>query len=607
MLQITKNLQSALFVPVDYINDNAGNLSRGVMAWDTGDNVLITLVSGKSALGYNATTSDNGVKFVLNGNEGAGVYKVVLTLDRGARAFSCVVDYLVITDKVTTARDTFNGVYFYAQNSVLQFAQAYTDGDTPATTGDLNALREQISRNGGGGGVADLCVNTTYAELKALRDGGQLVAGLSYRITDYTTITTQENTAAAGHDFDIIVTATSANTLSEDARAALRAGDQYFKDCNLAAWRLRYALDMDGARFGWVTTPACITLEFEGAIDTLFRAPNTDQDGKFAWVSELDPEPLFTLSPTPSQGDILYDSFGDDIGIPVNSYTPGQAPTNGKGVVYHMEDEHGNIAPYDFKNVMFGEEGAQSLTFDGVDNGALFDATVVNKGGFCEGNRIAPRYVGGVQSLGVVFIYGTVGEEFPPKFNTVGVNCDVVVINNGKHNVIGAGCSEITLQNGCNNNTIGDNCNNISLGTECSGNVFGRDCMAVTLANNVSYNTFGNNCSDVTAGNGNERNVLADGCNNISLGVNNTRVYLGAGVGDVTFDPSRQFTNITVMAGVEHIGFTCSGTAGGICQNVLVNSGVRGTRTQRTGLDIPNADAAYLTTFGVSLDAKINV
>lgn len=606
MLQITKNLQTALFVPVDYINDNAGNLSRGVMAWDTGDNVLITLISGKNALGYNATTSDKGVKFVLNGDEVAGVYKVVLTLDRGARAFSCVVDYLVITDKVTTVRDTFSGVYFYAQNSVLQFAQAYTDSDTPATTGDINALREQISRNGGGG-VTNLCVNATYAELKALRDGGQLVAGLSYRITDYTTITTQEYTAAAGHDFDIIVTATSANTLSEDARAALHEGDQYFKDCNLAAWRLRYALDMDGARFGWVTTPACITLEFEGTIDTLFRAPNTDIDGKFAWVSELDPEPLFTLSPTPSQGDILYDSFGDDIGIPVNSYTPGQAPTDGKGVVYHMEDEHGNAAPYDFKNIMFGEEGARALTFSGMDNGTLFDATVVNKGDFCKGNRIAPRYTGGVQFLRAVYISSVVGEGFPSEFNTVGANCDSVYIINGKHNVIGAECSEITLQNGCNYNTIGDNCNGFSFGTECNGNAFGRECLAITLGNNVCYNTFGNNCSGVTAGNGNERIVFADGCNNISLGAQNTRIYLGAGVGDVNFDPSRKFANITVMAGVEHIGFTCNGTASGICQNVLVNSGVCGTRTQRTSLEVPRADAAYLTTFGVSLDAKINV
>ena len=64
-------------------------------------------------------------------------------------------------------------------------------------------------------------VQIKYAELKSLRDAGNLVPGTQYRITDYTCTTSQANTRSAGHVFDIIVTADDESTLNEVARAAL--------------------------------------------------------------------------------------------------------------------------------------------------------------------------------------------------------------------------------------------------------------------------------------------------------------------------------------------------------------------------------------------------
>lgn len=572
MLQVTKGLTTKLTIPVDYINNVDGEKTRGAFAWDAGDEILVTLKHKKTILGYEATTSASGaIEFELSGDEDFNKYDVTIIFTRGGKSFNCYVGTLQIIDKATPDFNTLNGVYIYADDDTIKFIKAF-DGERKANISELNAALEQAQQSGGGGGGAELCVKTTYAELKALRDNGKLIAGQSYRITDYTTITTQEDTAAAGHDFDVIVTAIDAHTLGEDARAALRAGDQYFKDCNLAAWRLRYALDMDAARFGWVITPESITFVYDGTTITLYRAPALDDEetGAFAWV-DPDGDPLFTLSATPTQGDAIYAPGGEEMEFTVNSYTPPQTPANGKGVIYHMEDEHGNAAPYDFKNIMFGEGGARALTFAGMDNGAMFDATVENKGDFCEGNRIEPRYIDGVQSLGAVCIISVIGDCFPSKFNTVGVNCNSINITNGKHNVIGAECSEITLQNGCN------------------------------------YNTIGNNCADVTAGNKNEYIVMANGCNNISLGADNTRIYLGAGVSDATFDTSCKFANITVMAGVEHIELTCSDATSGICQNVLVNSGVRGTRTDKKTLSVPTTGNLFLTTFGKSSDAKKNV
>ena len=75
----------------------------------------------------------------------------------------------------------------------------------------------------------------TYSELVTLRDNSQLIPGQQYRITDYMTTTAQENTKSAGHQFDIIVTADSVNTLNEKARAIQHEGDTYFANANLKA------------------------------------------------------------------------------------------------------------------------------------------------------------------------------------------------------------------------------------------------------------------------------------------------------------------------------------------------------------------------------------
>lgn len=61
--------------------------------------------------------------------------------------------------------------------------------------------------------------SVTYSELVSLRNNAELIPGMFYRITDYQCTTTQENTQAADHRFDIIVQALSESTLSENASA----------------------------------------------------------------------------------------------------------------------------------------------------------------------------------------------------------------------------------------------------------------------------------------------------------------------------------------------------------------------------------------------------
>lgn len=100
---------------------------------------------------------------------------------------------------------------------------------------------------GGTGGGSSTPVQTTYSELVALRDGGNLVAGQKYRITDYTAAF--KTLKSAGHKFDIVVEALSASTLSEKASALPHEGDDYFSKSSPETWELWYSLDNDTSRF----------------------------------------------------------------------------------------------------------------------------------------------------------------------------------------------------------------------------------------------------------------------------------------------------------------------------------------------------------------------
>lgn len=96
----------------------------------------------------------------------------------------------------------------------------------------------------GGSGSGQL-IETTYDNLKSLIASNSLEVGSRYRIIDYVTeyISPDSSQKSAMHPFDIIVTATSANSLSPKAEAAIHEGDEYFADCNLSRWELMYLVN----------------------------------------------------------------------------------------------------------------------------------------------------------------------------------------------------------------------------------------------------------------------------------------------------------------------------------------------------------------------------
>lgn len=134
----------------------------------------------------------NVVKLV---NNTKAILKVDDRVDEGSKHF-------VTSGAVDTAITT-------AKNDII--------GDASEDYNTLGKIENAISTLPDAGAV----VKTTYNELKTLRDSGSLLPGTLYRITDYQCTTTQENTRAAGHQFDIVLLALSENKLAEEGWAMI--------------------------------------------------------------------------------------------------------------------------------------------------------------------------------------------------------------------------------------------------------------------------------------------------------------------------------------------------------------------------------------------------
>ena len=114
------------------------------------------------------------------------------------------------------------------------------------------SVNGQVYDLGGSGG--ETIIETTYAELKSLKDSSSLVPNQKYRITDYVTMTNpgKSNYKSAEHPFDIVVLAISTSVLDRKASAMRRdVDDGYFADSRLEDWSLLYTIDNDTERYSF--------------------------------------------------------------------------------------------------------------------------------------------------------------------------------------------------------------------------------------------------------------------------------------------------------------------------------------------------------------------
>ena len=385
---------------------------------------------------------------------------------------------------------------------------------------------------------ADLLVETTWAELKALRDGGNLVAGQHYRITDYQCTTSQANTQSAGHQFDIIVVADDESTLNENARAIMHDGDQYFTGCKLSAWKLLYCLDNDSSRFAWAQAGSeggngSITFDVDKnyVTATFVEEIEDGKDHYIAWSYNdgKDDVTVYTSAPC-SVGDTVYSDSGLSTSISsVVSMEGGEPVPAGKGVIYRMIDEYLNDLPYDFKNIQFRRWAITDITNGNLTTEALsnLQQTFVksqNNGLYFAWSPEMSIYgctatvdssdstfyytFGGASDQSIVAPSGGVGcycnsmkRYYEDKGSLQTLNANVFLGSNCHSNTFGNGVGNNTFWNNCYSNTFGNNCGPNTFGNSCNQNTFGNDCWNNTFGNDCYYNTFGNYCNRNTFGN----------------------------------------------------------------------------------------------------------
>ena len=249
----------------------------------------------------------------------------------------------------------------------------------------------------------------TYAELKALRDNGQLSEGHLYRITDYVTTTTQAETKSAGNVFDVIVLAVSASELSHIARAIQHEGDTYFDGNDLGAWELWYDLDNDTDKYEWA--------DATNGKGVIYR---------------------------------MIDEKAND------------CPYDFKNILFYKSD----ITSYTTEDNYY-------YTFSYVVSGKLYDESVekqVNSNCFL--NSMGARiYFTKRRLLFNVFRSTTFGNYCYN--NTLGNNCYNNIFGYScTNNTFGNDCTNNTFGNQCHHNTFGLNCYNNTLGLNCYNNTF---------------------------------------------------------------------------------------------------------------------------------------
>lgn len=151
--------------------------------------------------------------------------------------------------EVLQGQGKYNG-YTYA----MEYPVLVHTTDTFTAEAVISELDNPAGEKGdrGPAGKDAVCeIPITYSELVRLRNESKLSPGTFYRITDYECTTAQADSRSANHPFDIIVQALDERTLSENAQAVAQEGDNYFANCNLGAWQLKYTIDNDTIRHSW--------------------------------------------------------------------------------------------------------------------------------------------------------------------------------------------------------------------------------------------------------------------------------------------------------------------------------------------------------------------
>ncbi len=477
--------------------------------------------------------------------------------------------------------------------NALQTADGYTYAVPDSATGDEDDVllsRSTVKTINGesilgegditieGGESSQPMVSTTWEELKEMRDSASLVAGTWYRITDYVTTTSQSGTRSLEHPFDVVVLATGADTLSEEARAARHEGDISIS-VSLMGMNFFYkgVLTVDGVEWFEFENPEAGSIVSSSATPAIGDIVYPYFDGMVATeeaypiesVSESENEYFLNNNANLDAWKIWYCLDNDKVRF------PWAVAKTKKSIVVQMDEAALLTAEYngtyEYEGVMYYRwvvffSGMNVLFLTVSDNPKAGDTTSfygviemdmflpypmpivsVNDPSENEGfgviyrmideqNNDIPYDFKNIQFVRKVTLgkldleNGT--DEFVFTFNSfdknIGRSSDLSFnISLCGHNTIKSSLtglndivflSESTSIVSCNSNTFGHNCYSNTFGYGCYSNTFGYGCYSNTFGDNCSSNTFGDGCYSNTFGYGCYSNTFGDNCDSNTFG-----------------------------------------------------------------------------------------
>ena len=380
----------------------------------------------------------------------------------------------------------------------------------------------------------------SYADLVALRDSGRLRPGHCYRITDFvTTVANDAEARSAGHPFDIIVLATDAGTLSEEARAAVNESHaEYFAKANLSAWKVWYCLDNDTARFQWADETNGRGVVYRLIDEWQNDCPYDFKNVQFKRYRAIDESPSGCLQDL----DGLYVGINANIqhvGIHANDFVWAytfsfgdrrSAPTDASLIGFNssrLGDGYGDKGYYG-NNVIL--PSSCHLTVDDEQNSVFclnnivwFANNAMNQA-LMNGNHIDNECINMTLSgYGTYIMHDCrniiMGDRCYA--NSFEGNCASIAMGDScAHNMFGTGCFCNTFGSSCSGNTFGTDCYHNSFGSGCIGNTFGSSCGSNTFGYSCYRNTFGNNCWENTFGKNCSKNSFGNDCHRNLFGNN---------------------------------------------------------------------------------------
>lgn len=429
----------------------------------------------------------------------------------------------------------------------------------------------------------------TYNDLYQLVANKKLVAGATYRITDYSLKLNTKNGYSKDEvrvspnqkQFDIIVKAINASALSEDAEVCEHdSSNPVFAYSDLSKWKIKYSIYSESKRFAW-------------GFDSIY--PHTYGDYVLYerkttyWVFKNDNLGNKYTKPFPNIGDYMY----NDVGLS-DPYLEIKGKRWSKGIIYRLEDDRGNVAPYDFKNVQLLRYPFNNYP-SGVPGSYFFQdnyACLENDSGILiptsftsdktahyfytfddgSGNDSSSNSSGNVSNNVIGDCLLSTGAYKIPHICMIGNSKDNVVQHNCKYITL-LDCENVYIENGVNSGNITGSYNTIKADTmkflldqSCIRCKIGANCADIKIDPGTDVN-IGSNCSDVNAGG----TSITVGNNCSTVGPKGTNITIGNGCNHIYFNRYPN-ANVTIDSGNQYIGFETISHSGGV-NNVHVESG----------------------------------